>query len=265
MFRSPTFILSALFGGICLSWPTSAEAAAGAEAPGVIKSFKCDETTISEAIDLGGGDWNYRYAAKCFVTYVAKVSKPRDMGWGLAGPEPAPEPESAGGVVITGVGTYRAKTNEVVDSARIEGNVVHRVTDVVYALDLGVQSKYRCTRDPFVYQSGAVCIQKAMTIKGEGWSQFKVLTHRRRVPFGTWGITLAARNEIAKKGKPLPPPPPPKKKEEEKNPPAALDRNHQGPTHKAPSNREKPRKKGKRRLKRKLDGRKVKKTKTRGG
>ncbi len=261
MFRIHHFIVSTLVAGACSLWSGQAAAAGGAEAPGVLTAFKCDETTVSEAIDLGGGDWSYRYAARCQLSYAPRLSKPRDQGWGLAGPEPGGGPESSGRVLITGVGTYRAKTNTAYDAARIEGNLTHHPTSGVYALDLGVQSKYRCTRDPFLYQSGAVCTRKAMTTKGQGWSQFKALTLRREVPFGTWGITLAARNQIGKKGKPIPPPPPPPPKPQD----PAIEPGHHQPLHKAPTDRKKPKKKVKRKLKKRLKKRRLKKTKTRGG
>lgn len=189
----------------------SSSAWAGGEPKGNITAFKCPHVKVTQAVDAGGGDWNYRYKAVCQITYMPDI-KPRDRGPGLAGPTPGwnLKYQTKGNVIIMGKGTYRAKTSMVHDVARMEGTLTHG-PDAGGRIDLSVKAKYRCTEDPFVYHSGAICTNKLMTVKGGGFAKLKHLTKKRQVPFGTFGIKLARRKKIATKSKGAPRPPAAKK------------------------------------------------------
>ena len=210
--RTPLLLLVAVVGVWLWSRP------AHPDPDGVVWKFACDQVSVTEAIDAGGGDWNYRYTASCLAAYLPKTYPKPEPRFALA---PGPRPQSGylaeGRVIVTGVGSYRRKTHTVHDKATLEGRVVTK-QGVEHTLELDVQGIYRCTGDPFVYHSGGVCVRKKITVKGAGWPRLRALTQAREVPFGTWGITLAARNEIATKAKTPPPPPPPPPKKNTKKP-----------------------------------------------
>ena len=232
MLRARHLILSSFVFGASLGWPGQARA----EPAGVPKKFRCDQVTVLQAFDLGGGDWNYRYTANCYLGYRPKVEKKRDMGNGMVGPEPEAPDQTRGQILVTGVGTYRLKTNTVHEKAKLEGRLDHG-PQAPHAMELDVQATYRCTTDPFIYKGGALCTRKTIVVKGDGWPLFKALTSTREAPFGTWGITLAVRAQVAIKAEngsppPPPPPPPPKKQPPSKKPPKtkALKKKKKKPT-----------------------------------